>query len=149
MYKHGIEVSEKQTAYERPLATRYGVQVVTGTAPVNLVENGAVNQPVKVSSFDEAKSALGYSDDWESYTLCQSMKACFEIFKVYPVIFINVLDPQRHKKDVEAGDYEVANHQAVLETGVLKGSVTVKASAQAEAALEDKDYILSDRKSVV
>lgn len=143
MYKHGIEVSEKQTAYERPLATRYGVQVVTGTAPVNLVENGAVNQPVKVSSFDEAKAALGYSDDWESYTLCQSMKACFEIFKVYPVIFINVLDPQRHKKDVEAGDHEVANHQAVLETGVLKGSVTVKASAQAEAALEDKDYILS------
>ena len=69
MYKHGIEVVEKATAYEQPLATRYGVQVLIGTAPVNLVEDAKVNQPVRVSSWDEAEALLGYSDDWEKYTL--------------------------------------------------------------------------------
>lgn len=45
MYKHGIEVEEKKTTYQRPLATSYGVQVVVGTAPVNLTKNpkGYVN----------------------------------------------------------------------------------------------------------
>lgn len=98
MYKHGIEVEEKATAYEQPMATRYGVQVIIGTAPVNLAEQVLVNKPVKVSSWDEAVKTMGYSDDWEKYTLCQSMAACFQIFKVYPVIFINVLDPVKHKK---------------------------------------------------
>lgn len=74
MYKHGIEAEEKKTTYERPLATSYGVQVVVGTAPVNLIKNPkeAVNCPVMVQSFEEAVKKLGYTDDW-SYTLCQSL----------------------------------------------------------------------------
>ena len=38
MYKHGIEVTELATRYEDPLATRFGVQVVVGTAPVFKVD---------------------------------------------------------------------------------------------------------------
>ena len=143
MYKHGIEVVEKGTAYEQPLATRYGVQVVVGTAPVNLAEEVIVNKPVKVSSWDEAVKLLGYSADWENYTLCQSMVACFQIMRVYPVIFINVLNPEKHKKENEAKDLQVANHQVNLGSGVLKNTVVVKAQASGEAAKLDKDYILS------
>ena len=143
MYKHGIEVVEKATAYEQPLSTRYGVQVLVGTAPVNLVENVKVNQPVRVSSWDEAEELLGYSDDWEKYTLCQSMVACFRIFRVYPVIFINVLDPAKHKKENEAADHPVVNHQVNLGTDVIKSSVVVKAESAGEAAVLDEDYMLS------
>ncbi len=110
MYKHGIEVVEKGTAYEQPLATQYGVQVLVGTAPVNLAETGNVNKPVKVSNWDEAVKKLGYSEDWEKYTLCQSMVACFQMFRVYSVIFINVLDPSKHKKQNEAGKRYLKNH---------------------------------------
>ena len=35
-YKHGIEVTEKSTSFPSPMSTVYGVQVVFGTAPVNL-----------------------------------------------------------------------------------------------------------------
>ncbi len=143
MYKHGIEVVEKATAYEQPLATRYGVQVLIGTAPVNLVEDAKVNQPVRVSSWDEAEALLGYSDDWEKYTLCQSMVACFQIFRVYPVIFINVLDPAKHKKENEAEDHTVVNHQVNLGTDVIKSSVVVKAESAGEAAKLDEDYMLT------
>ncbi len=143
MYKHGIEVEEKATAYEQPMATRYGVQVIIGTAPVNLAEQVLVNKPVKVSSWDEAVKAMGYSDDWEKYTLCQSMAACFQIFKVYPVIFINVLDPVKHKKSNEASDKAVSNHQVNLGRDIIMSSVVVKASSEGEASTKDEDYMLS------
>ena len=144
MYKHGIEIEENATAYDQPLATKYGVQVVIGTAPVNLAETeDCVYKPVIISSWDEGIKKIGYTDDWENYTLCQSMVACFKIFKVYPVIFINVLDPRKHKKDNEEKSYVVINHQAVLDAGIIKNSVIVKTTTDGEAAVKDKDYMLS------
>lgn len=152
MYKHGIEVEEKKTTYERPLATSYGVQVVVGTAPVNLTKNPkeAVNCPVMVQSFEEAVKKLGYTDDW-SYTLCQSMYASFQLFNVYPVIFINVLDPDKHSKETEASKYQVSEHQAELkETGILLDTIQVKEGmktqeeqAAAKTLVKDTDYIVS------
>ena len=117
MYKHGIEVNEKATSFPSPLSTRYGVQVVFGTAPVNLAEDpyNACNRPIRVSSFEEAQAALGYSEDWEHYTLCQSMYASFELFQIYPVIFVNVLDPAKHVKSIGPEIYPVENHQILLE----------------------------------
>ncbi len=143
MYKHGIEVVEKATTYEQPQATQYGVQVLIGTAPVHLAEEGNVNKPVKVSSWNEAVKLLGYSDDWEKYTLCQSMVASFEMFPVHPVVFINVLDPTKHKKDNEEKSFQADNHQINLGLDILKGSVVVKEQSEGEAANLDEDYILT------
>ena len=66
MYKHGIEVTELATRYEDPLATRFGVQVVVGTAPVFKVDDpdSAVNRAVRVSSMDEAEKYLGFPYVW-------------------------------------------------------------------------------------
>ena len=112
MYKHGIEVNEKATSFPSPLSTRYGVQVIFGTAPVNLADDpyNASNRPIRVSSFEEAQAALGYSEDWEHYTLCQSMYASFELFQIYPVVFVNVLDPVKHVKSIGPEIYPVENH---------------------------------------
>ena len=132
MYKHGIEVNEKATSFPSPLPTRYGVQVVFGTAPVNLAEDpyNACNRPIRVSSFEEAQAALGYSEDWEHYTLCQSMYASFELFQVYPVIFVNVLDPKRHVKSIGPKAYPVENHQIVLEeTGIILSDLVLTMTA--------------------
>lgn len=108
MYKHGIEVTELATRYEDPLATRFGVQVVVGTAPVFKVDDpdSAVNRAVRVSSMDEAEKYLGYSDEWEKFSLCASMKASFGLTNVYPVIFINVLDPEAVTEEDIIGAYD-------------------------------------------
>ena len=89
MYKHGIEVTERATSFPSPLSTKYGVQVIFGTAPINLAENpaAAVNRPIKATTFEEAEKALGYSEDWEKYTLCQSMYASFKLFQIYCILF--------------------------------------------------------------
>lgn len=135
-YKHGIEVTEKATSFPSPLSTQYAVQVVFGTAPVNQAADpaAAVNRPIKAATFEDAQEALGYSEDWEKYTLCQSMYASFQLAQVSPVIFINVLDPAKHVEDLEETACAVKNHQAVLETaGILLEGLSVK--AQTEGAL--------------
>lgn len=162
-YKHGIEVAEKATSFPSPLSTKYGVQTVFGTAPVNLADKPyeTANRPIKISGFAEAEKLLGYSDDWESYTLCQSMYASFKIFQIYPIIFINVLDPIKHVKELEAAEYAVNNHQVIIKkAGILSDKVVVMAQTSdavtgiaeagdaltgegGQALIRDKDYITS------
>ena len=85
MYKHGIEVEEKKTTYQRPLATSYGVQVVVGTAPVNLTKNPKeyVNRPVLVQSFAEAVEKLGYTDDWSCARASMHLFRCFMFIRLF------------------------------------------------------------------
>jgi len=143
-YYHGVRVLEEGTDIKPPINGTAGMQVVVGTAPVNLTENpeGAVNVPVICYSMQDAEKKLGYSEDFAAYTLCQSMYASFIIHGVAPVVFINVLDPARHKKENAAQEYSVVNGQAVIETeGILKSSVVVRAGETLLAAGED--YLLS------
>lgn len=143
-YYHGVRVVEEGTDTAVPVNSS-GLQVVVGTAPVNLAENPAavVNVPVVCTSLADAKKKLGYCDDFESYTLCQSIYASFIAYAVKPVVFINVLDPQKHKKDNAAKDYGVVNSQVIVDdlTGILLDSVKVKASE--DVLQKDTDYILS------
>lgn len=143
-YYRGVRVVEEGTDTAEPVSSS-GLQVVIGTAPVNLAENpdAVVNVPVLCMSITEAKRKLGYSEDFSAYTLCQSMYASFIAYQVAPVVFINVLDPQKHRKDNGVKEYSVVNSQAVADdlTGVLKDSVRVNAG---ETTLEnDVDYVLS------
>ena len=52
------------------------VAAYVGTAPVNLVrgyaDKGVVNEPVKISNLSDAQNTLGYSDDWNTFTLCEA-----------------------------------------------------------------------------
>lgn len=129
-YNHGIRVLEQTTGLQAPVTSTAGLQVVIGTAPVNLVSNPyhAANKPILAYTYAEAVEQLGYSDDYEHYTLCQSMDACFKIFSVAPVIFINVLDPAVHKVAVIEKSYAVAAGQIVISDvkGILADTVEVK-----------------------
>lgn len=143
-YNHGIRVNEQATSLVAPITGSAGLQVVVGTAPVNLTKDpyAATNVPLIAYSFSEAVKQLGYSDDFKSYTLCQSMDASFRVFNVAPVIFINVLDPKKHKKENSETTVNVVAKQATIEmAGILLDTLTVKDGG---AALEaGVDYITS------
>lgn len=143
-YYHGVRVLEEGTDITPPINGTAGMQVVIGTAPVNLTDNPevAVNTPIICYSFQEAKSKLGYSENFEKYTLCQSIYASFLAYAVAPVVFINVLDPAKHKKDNESKAYGVVNGQTVIEeVGILKNSVKVLAGE--DELVAGVDYLLS------
>lgn len=142
-YYHGVRVQEENSELSTPLSGTVGVQVVVGTAPVNLTDNPeqAVNVPVLCRNMREAKEKLGYSNDFAAYTLCQSMYASFRTFAVAPVIFINVLDPKKHRTAAEENDYPVLNGQVRLDKkGILKSELTVKHGTT--ELTEQEDYLL-------
>jgi Phage tail sheath protein FI len=143
-YNHGIRVEEQPTSWTQPVLGTAGLQVVFGTAPIHLAKDpsAVVNKPILVYSFDEARELLGYSEDFDSYTLCQSMFASFRLFRVAPVIFCNVLDPEVHRSVNASATYAVTMNQVVLpQNGIFPNSVVVKNAGVTLAS--DDDYVLS------
>lgn len=144
-YNHRIDTREIATQIATPIEGTAGLQVVIGTAPVNMAEDpqGVTNVPILARSFAEAQKKLGYSDRFEDYTLCQSMDASFRVFAVEPVIFINVLDPSKHKKSYSKEDIAVSAKKATItDTGILLGTLVIK--GKEDTALEiDTDYVAS------
>ncbi|MEK3955308.1 phage tail sheath family protein [Psychrobacillus sp. FSL K6-1464] len=143
-YNHGISVLENPTSIEQPLESFSAVQVVFGTAPVNLVSNteSIVNKPVLLRTLEQAKEKFGYSKDFKKFTLCEAMYTSFELFKVAPVVFVNILDPKIHKKTVPDSIVAITNRIAVIqEEGILLDKVVVKDSAGATTHVKGTDYI--------
>lgn len=85
MSKHGVFVQEEATALTAPITGSCSIPVVVGTAPVNMVQNPeeVVNTPILANSAAEAMAALGYSDDFKNYTLCQVMYATNNIYRYH------------------------------------------------------------------
>lgn len=104
VYKHGTYGEFAETV-ARPATQAGTIAVYVGTAPVNLVRGYVdyVNAPVYLTDFNAVKRYLGYSDDWETFTLCEAFKAHFDNTggNVGPIVAINVLDPATHKKSTE------------------------------------------------
>ena len=96
-YKHGVYNTGQATSLTVPVQGSVGLQVIFGTAPIHLAKDpaAAVNTPKLVYSYKEAVEAVGYSDDFDTFTLCQSISACFQVFNVAPIILVNVLDPSK------------------------------------------------------
>ena len=130
---HGIKVLEQETSLVAPITATSGIQVVIGTAPVNLAANpdGVTNTPVLVNSWAEAVNKLGYSSEKDDnghflYTLCASMYASFKVLNVAPIIYINVLDPKKHKMPFGPVTVPVEDMEALVrETGILLDKVTI------------------------
>lgn len=117
-YEHGVRIKENPTSLPIPAKSDAGVPVIFGTAPVNLASDPAhaTNKLFLCESFGDAVDALGYSDDWASYTLCEAMYAFFKKYAVGPVVFCNVLDPTSDK-----AAYTEAT-ALTLSDGVAKGT---------------------------
>lgn len=142
-YQHGIDIKENATSISAPITGTAGLQVVFGTAPVNLLADpyAAVNKLIIAYSLADAIAGLGYSTDYESYTLCQSMDANFRLFGIAPVIFCNVLDPTKHKTTQEETECELSGGQAILRVaGMLLDTLVVKAGDQ---NINKENYIAS------
>ena len=142
----GVHVYQKATSVSTPKVAKVGIPYFVGTAPVQSAAKPAKsNLPVLATSWDEAVEKLGYSEDWEKYTLCEAMYSHFQLFGAQPVIFCNILDPDKGtmKKSVEAQNYDVTDHKITLPIGAVAGSITVKKVEDSEATQEltaDEDY---------
>lgn len=139
---HGVRASEQSTSVATPLVATSGIPFVVGTAPVHTV-NGKVNTPVLANTYAEAVSAMGYSEDWESYTLCEVIYAHFQLYGMSPLLLLNVLDPATMKESVAAEDKAVVAKQIKLPMEAIASTVVVKAEGgEGSAYVKDEDYAL-------
>ena len=153
MAKLGVHVFEKATSVQTPKVATVGIPFVVGTAPVQSAAKPAKsNAPVLVTSWDEAVEKLGFSYDWESYTLCEFMYSHLQLFGAQPVIFCNISDPASMKREEAAADYTVADHRVAVSVDAIADTIKVSVAegageTAATRALErDTDYsILYDR----
>lgn len=140
-YQHGVYTYEQGTSLVAPLEGTAGLQVIFGTAPVNLAKNPyeCTNIPMMGYSYAECCENIGYNTNWIKYTLGQSIYANFQVKNVAPIILVNVLDPNKHIKEMEPAIVTVIDDQATVTVqGILLDKMTV---SNADGPLtEDVDY---------
>ncbi|MDQ0114358.1 phage tail sheath family protein [Paenibacillus harenae] len=142
-YAHGVTVNEQTRSVLAPTQLASAIPVVIGTAPINLSKSAVlpVNVPILANTFAEAVAALGYSEDFASYSLCEVMDSHFRHFGLAPVVFINVLDPAEHKTTVVPASVPItAGVLKLTVNGVLLGTVVVKSSDGTTTYVKDTDY---------
>lgn len=135
-YKHGVGIQEVPTKLPLAVQNLGGVPIVFGTAPIHLTEKPLVNEIVLCKTFDEAKEKLGYSEDYESFSLCEVMDVFFKYVRVAPVVFCNVLDLKVHNTDYSEQITVVNKQLKTTQKGVIKEGLTV-------GSLNENDYVAS------
>lgn len=138
-FRHGVYASEQSTSIATSVDVESGVTFAVGTAPVYMAD-GAVNKVIYANSFKEAVERLGYSDDFENFTLCEVMNSHFNLYGISPVVFVNVFDPAKHKSAVPISEYPLADNRVELPETAIIGSVVVKATADGDALINGTDY---------
>lgn len=141
-YKHGVYCSEVPTSIVPPVNTAAGLPVVFGTAPIHLATNpAAANRPVLCYTYAEAVEAMGYSADWDKYTLCEVMYSQFALYNRAPVVFVNVLDPATHKAAVAQSEKSISDGKVVVTDPVILSTLVVKKTASGDALVAGTDYV--------
>lgn len=144
-YKHGVYIQEEPTSLLPPVNVGAGLPVVFGTAPIHMTENPseAVNKPILCYTYKEAVQKLGFSTDFESFTLCEFMRSHFALFNVAPVVFVNVLDPSEHQATVSGEDVTlVAGKAALAQAGALLDTIVVKDDGGSTEYEPEEDYLI-------
>lgn len=141
-YKHGVYTSEVPTSIVPAVNSTAGLPVVFGTAPIHLASNRAeVNKPILCYTYAEAVAAMGYSEDWEKYTLCETIYSQYSLYAVSPTVFVNVLDPKKHKALVSDKEVQFNSEKTVIVNDpVLLETLKVKKASAGQPLTEGVDY---------
>lgn len=143
MPKHGVYVSEANTAVSTPVAVETGIPFVIGLSPIqNAASPAAIGVPALITSYADFVKAFGWSDDWATYNLCEFAYSHFKLFGMQPAIFVNLLDPATNKSAVAADDKTVTGKKIELTVKAIDdaGLVVKAAGGNGNAYVKDTDY---------
>lgn len=140
-YKHGVYVTEVPTTI-LPLTAVTSPVVAFGTAPIHLATSpAAANTPVLCTSFADFVNQFGWSEDFDSYTLCEAAQVCLQLFRAAPVVFVNVLDLAKHSKQ-GTKKLEGVSTPATVDAPIILSTLTVTSGTGATVVtlVKDTDY---------
>ena len=144
IYEHGVRVTEKPTTMPSDVVISAGVQFIVGTAAVNQAAEVCLNTPLLINNMQEAKEKLGYNLDM-SYTANQVIYSNLEVHRIAPFVFVNILDPRKHKKVFSEQIYDVIDKQVIIErTGIINDAELVIKKMPEDTVLNQyTDFLLS------
>lgn len=140
---HGVQTGKKTTSVSTPNVAASGIIFAVGTAPVQQT-GGKINEVVMVNTYEEAATALGYSDNWKQYGLSEVIYTAFQLYQTAPLFLVNVLDPAKHKAE-KTGKFTVADNQIKLPLEAIADSVEITG----KTAGEDFEAFYDDTNCVV
>lgn len=142
-YKYGANAHLDKSVVKSSLSSST-VVVYVGTLPINLIRgyenSNIINFPIKVENMSDALRKVGYSADWDNFTLSEVLTAHFdnELGNIGPVILINVLDPEKHKKvNKTQVNLEFVNNKVEI-----KSDTIILDSFAIDGKVEGVDYTL-------
>lgn len=144
-YRHGIYSREMPTSITPPIIIdgNSGLCVCFGTAPIHLASNPAKpHTPILCYNYQDAVNQLGYSDDFDKYTISEAISSFFVLYGVSPVVFVNVLDLAKHYTDKTFTAGGIENTPANLGTEVILDTLTVTSGEDKapDVLVKDTDY---------
>ena len=127
---HGVRTRQVETSLSVPNVAGSGITFVVGTSPAHMVSRGTIQSPVYGDSYNQAVQQLGYSDEWTRdgkpfYSLCEVMFTHFRLYGTAPVIFVNVLDPAKHRANRQPAAFPLVEGRARLPLEALIDTVSV------------------------
>lgn len=148
-FYHGVKASKRGTSVSTPVTADSSIHFIVGTAPVHAV-GGKVNEPILAYSYAEAVQAMGYSEDWKKYDICEEIYTSFKLYQNGPIVMVNVLDPKKHLTEENTLDTELVAgvtelpFEAVADTVVVKGYESEEVLTEEYEKGTDYDLIYAD-----
>lgn len=148
-FYHGVKASKQGTSVSTPVTADSSIHFIVGTAPVHAV-GGKVNEPILAYSYAEAVQAMGYSEDWKKYDICEEIYTSFKLYQNGPIVMVNVLDPKKHLTEESTLDTELVAgvtelpFEAVADTVVVKGYESEEVLTEEYEKGTDYDLIYAD-----
>ena len=148
-FYHGVKASKQGTSVSTPVTADSSIHFIVGTAPVHAV-GGKVNEPILAYSYAEAVQAMGYSEDWKKYDICEEIYTSFKLYQNGPIVMVNVLDPAKHLTEEKTLDTELVAgvtelpFEAVADTVVVKGYESEEVLTEEYEKGTDYDLIYTD-----
>lgn len=140
MLSHGINVREVPTSI-KPAVTAGNLPVIFGASPINRAKEPKINEVQILFSMEQVHKYFGYAKDYENYTLTEAADVFFQLYGIAPVVFINVLDPAKHKKIIAESTVNlIKDSYEIKSIGILKETLIVKKGGT--TANLYSDYIL-------
>lgn len=134
-YYHGVKTSEVESSLISPVQSENSLPIFVGTAPVNLAEKPAVNEPILCYQYKEFIENFGASEDFESYTLNEAAYCEFALFNQAPAVFVNVLDPEKHFNSIQFTAGGVTNTPVTLNSATIAESLEITSSGTSVVTL--------------
>ncbi|MCD8349572.1 MAG: hypothetical protein LUC93_03070 [Planctomycetaceae bacterium] len=135
-YFHGVTVDQIPTSLLTPKKSLSALPVILGCAPIHRLSatDEAKVRPGRIEIVHDLKEAgivFGIDtavDSFDHWTLSEAAYIYFQLMNVSPMVFINLFDPEKHRRTVtgervvfEAGKAKLA-HADVIGGAVLKPS---------------------------